>query len=156
MARQPDIQYIRFTTDGSAARKAEFLAPLKTIRLPKVKKQKQKRITVHIDPFAFAGIAMAAVMFLLMVVGVIRLNAAQEQLAMMSGYVETLSEENIQLRASFEEGCDLEQIERTALALGYVPQEQVEHITIQIPAPVVEQEQSGWERLYTFLGGLFA
>ena len=156
MARQPDIQYIRFTTDGSAARKAEFLAPLKTIRLPKVKKQKQKRITVHIDPFAFAGIVMAMVMLLLMVVGVVRLNAAQEQLTMMSGYVETLNAENIQLRTTFEEGCDLEQIERTALALGYVPQEQVEHITIQVSAPVVEQEQSGWERLYTFLVGLFA
>ena len=156
MARQPDIQYIRFATDGSAARKAEFLTPLKTIRLPKVKKQKQKRVTVHIDPFAFAGIVMAAVMMLLMVVGVVRLNAAQEQLDMMSGYVQSLNEENIQLRETFEEGCDLEQIERTALALGYVPQEQVEHITIQMPAPVVEQEQNGWERLYTFLVGLFA
>lgn len=156
MARQPDIQYIRFNTDGSAARKAEFLTPLKMLHLPKVNKQRKKRITLHIDPIAFSGIVMAAVMLVLMVVGVVRLNAAKEQLGMMSAYVETLNEENVQLRATFEEGCDLEQIERTAIALGYVPQEQVTHITIQVPTPVVEQEQSGWERLYTFLVGLFA
>ena len=41
MARQLDVQYIRFYTDGSAAHKVAPVAPLKTIKLPKIKKHKR-------------------------------------------------------------------------------------------------------------------
>ena len=154
MARQPDIQYIRYYTDGSAARKVAPLAPLKTLKLPKIRLK--KRITLHIDPLAISGILMAAVMIRLMAVGIANLNAASQQLQTMESYVQTLTEENAQLSNAFHEGYDLEEIRTTALALGMVPKEQVQHITIRIPPEIVEEEPTSWERFYTFLTGLFA
>ena len=154
MARQPDIQYIRFYTDGNAARKVAPVAPLKTIKLPKIKLQ--KRITLHIDPIAVTGIVMAAVMLVLMAVGVAKLNAAQQEMQTMAVYVETLNAENAQLRQTFSEGYDLEEVERTAIALGLVPKDQVRHVTVQVPQEQLHEEPNAWERLCTFLTGLFA
>ena len=154
MAQRPDIRYIQFYTDGSAARKVEPVAPLKTIKLPAVKKQ--KRTTVYIDPVAVASIGMAVVMAVLIVVGFVRLNNAQQELQTMSAYVDTLRAENTQLQEKFSEGYDLEQIERTALALGFVPVEQVEHIHVTLPEIVEPVEPTAWERFTTFLAGLFA
>ena len=154
MARQPDIQYIRFYTDGSAARKVAPVAPLKTIKLPKIKLK--KRITVHIDPLAVAGIVMAAVMMVLMVVGMAKLSSATGEMETMSSYVQTLSQENAQLQQTFTEGYDLEEVERTALALGLVPKEQVRHITVRVPPVQVQEEPGAWQRLCAFLTGLFA
>ena len=154
MARQPDIQYIRFYTDGSAARKVAPVAPLKTIKLPKIKLK--KRVTLQIDPLAVAGIVMAAVMMVLMVVGMAKLSAATGEMETMSGYVQTLSEENAQLQKTFSEGYDLEEVERTALALGLVPKEQVQHITVSVPPVEIQEEPGAWQRLCAFLTGLFA
>ena len=154
MARQPDVQYIQFYTDGSAARKVAPVAPLKTIKLHKVKKQ--KRILVRIDPVATAGIIMAVVMMVLMAVGVAQLRSAQLELASMEAYVDTLREENTSLNAEFSQGYNLEDIEKTALALGMVPMDQVRHVTIQAPETEIEKEPGAWERFYIFLTGLFA
>lgn len=154
MARHPNVQYIRFYTDGSAARKVEPVAPLKTIKLPKIKKS--KRITVHIDPIAVAGIVMAAVMLVLMMAGVTQLRGAREQMQVMASYVDTLTQENEQLQQTLSQGYNLDEIQRTALALGLVPKEQVRHVSIQVPQPQVEEEPGAWEQLYTFLVGLFA
>ena len=154
MARQPDIQYIRYVTEGSAARKVAPVVPLKTMRLPRIKIN--KRITLHIDPLAFAGIFMSAVMIVLMAVGVMQLNQAQIQLQNMESYVQELEQENVQLRDTFEQGYDVDQIERTALALGLVPKEQVEHISVRVVQPSSEQEPEGWEKIGIFLAGLFA
>ena len=153
MARQPDIQYIYYT-DGSAARKFAPLEPLKTIKLPKLKLKKQ--IVLHIDPLAFAGIVMAFVMLVMMVSGISHLNTTQQQVQAMDAYVQTLTEENLQLQQSFHEGYDLEQVEKTALALGFVPKEQVAHITVRISPEQVQEEPTAWENIYTFLTGLFA
>ena len=154
MARQPDIQYIRYYTDGSVAHKIAPLAPLKTIKLPKIKLK--KRIVWHIDPLAIAGIAMAITMTVLMIVGIVKLNAVTQQLSVMESYVQTLTEENAQLKKTFHEGYDLAEIEATALALGLVPKEQVQHITIRIPSEQIVEEPTSWERFCTFLAGLFA
>ena len=154
MARQYDIQYIRFYTDGSAARKVAPVAPLKTLKLPRVKKQ--KKTAVRIDPIALAGIVMSVVMFVLMCVGISQLRTAQQELQTMTAYVDTLQTENTSLKAAFSESYDIEQIERTALALGLVPEEEVRHVTIQVPQTQVEEEPGAWERFYIFLTGLFA
>ena len=154
MARKTDIQYVRFYTDGSAARKIAPVAPLKTMKLPKIKRK--KRTTLHIDPLAFAGIMMAAVMLVLMAVGIHQLRTARGELQTMDTYVQTLTEENQHLQQTFHEGYNLEQIEKTALALGLVPKEQVTHITIQVPKEPAVEEPSAWEQVYAFLTGLFA
>lgn len=154
MARQPDVQYIRFYTDGSAARKVAPVAPLKTIKLPKVKKH--NKITLHIDPVSIGGIVMAAVMLVLMVVGVAQLASTRQELQVMENYVQTLEQENDSLEDTYLQSYDLEAVEQTALALGYVPVEQVKHVTIRVPQVQEEQQPGAWERFYTFLTGLFA
>ena len=154
MAQRVDVRYIQFYTDGSAARKVTPVVPLETIRVPRVKKR--KRIVVHIDPVAVLGIAVAAVMLVLMAVGLTQLRNARQELSAMSAYVDTLTEENASLNAAYSEGYDLDQVRTTALALGLVPVDQVRHVTVQVPVSQSEEAPGAWERFYTFLTGLFA
>ena len=154
MAQHPDVQYIRFYTDGSAAKKMAPVAPLHTIRLPKMKKM--KKLVLRIDPVAICGIIMAAIMLVLMTVGAVQLHNARKDLETMSAYVETLQQENASLQSTLSDGYNLADVERTALALGLVPREQVKHVTIQLPAEETEAEPNTWEQFYTFLTGLFA
>ena len=154
MAQRTDIRYVQFYTDGSAARKIAPVAPVKTIKLPKIKKQ--KRITVCIDPVAVASIGMALMMAVLIVVGMVQLNNARQEMQTMSAYVQTLREENTQLQQTYSEGYDIEQVERTALALGLVPVEQVQHVSITLPQIEEPVKPTVWEQFTTFLAGLFA
>ena len=154
MARHPDVQYIRFYTDGSAAKKVAPVAPLHTIRLPKIKLP--QKAVLRIDPVAICGIVMALVMLVLMTVGAVQLHSARQELETMSGYVEMLQQENASLQVTLSEGYDLAEIERTAQALGLVPREQVRHITIEVATEEATQEPNSWEQFYTFLTGLFA
>ena len=154
MTQRTDIRYIQYYTDGSTARKIAPVAPLKTIKLPKVKKQ--KRITVHLDPVAVLSIGMAIVMTVLIAVGMVQLNNARNEMQTMSTYVDTLRQENAQLQQSFSDGYDLGQIEQTALALGLVPIEQVRHVSVTLPQIEKSVEPTSWERFVTFLAGLFA
>ena len=155
MARHPDIQYIRFQTDGNAARKVEVVAPIKTLRLPRAKTQR-KPLVLHIDPLALTAIFMVIVMASLMFVGVARLNTAQQQTIAMQNHVKALETKNETLRNNFEEACDLDAIERTAMAVGMVPAEQVTHISVRVPQQIAEEQPDTWERITMFLAGLFA
>ena len=74
MARKPDVQYVRFVTDGSAARVAEWLPVKAKTRLPKIKKRKAKASAIYLDPLAFVGILLSCVMLVLMVVMAILLG----------------------------------------------------------------------------------
>ena len=154
MAQRLDVQYVQFHTEGSAARKVIPLAPLQTLKLPKIKKV--KRLVLHIDPLAVAGICMAVLMIVLMLVGAAQLTTQRQQLNEMTLYVEDLRTENEILENRFDQKCDLEQIERTALALGMVPKEQVKHVRISAPVMIEEETPGTWERFYIFLTGLFA
>ena len=154
MAQQYNVQYIRYQYDGSAARKVSPVAPLKTLKLPRVKKH--SRTVVRIDPIAMAGVVISVVMFIMMCVGVGQLRDARQELQTMTSYVDTLQAENASLKTTFTENCDLEEVERTALALGLVPKDQVQHVSIHVPQVPVEETPGAWDRFYTFLAGLFA
>jgi len=152
MAQRTQIQYIRFYTEGSAARKvAPVVTPFKTARLPKV--NHQKKIVLRIDPVAVVGIVVAVAMMIMMVVGIFQYKAAQEQAQLMERYVETLNRDNESLRNTYD-SIDLTAIEQTALALGMVPESQVQHVSLRVP-PVQEIEEPQ-ETFWTFLAGLFA
>ena len=154
MARHLDVQYVQFYTRGNAACKVAPVAPMPTAKLPRVKKQ--KRIVLHIDPVAVAGIVMAAFMLVLMAVGVIQLHNAKQSVATLENQVDTLWEEHRQLNAAYEDGYDILDVEKTALALGMVPKDEVTQIVMQVPVSPQEKEPGAWERIYTFLTGLFA
>ena len=153
MARKFDVQYVRFYTDGSTARKVVTAEPVQTVRLPKA--TKSKRIVLTIDPVATAGILMAAMMLVLLVVGVFQLRSARQGVTQMAAYVDTLQAENTVLQDTYNASYDIEYVEKTALALGLVPREQVRQVRMQLPA-VQEGHPGMWDRFYTFLTGLFA
>jgi len=153
MVRQPTIQYVSFSTDGSAARKMAPVSPWKIAKLPKIRKN--KKIVLHIDPVAILGIVTAMVMLVMMIVGVVQLGQAQKQAAVMEAYVDTLREENTELLTTYNAGYDLEEVETMALALGMVPNTEVR--TLKVDVPLVEEESTGaLEEVWIFLTGLFA
>lgn len=154
MARQPDVRYIRLYTDGSAARKMEVAAPVKTAK--RNRPRKQKRILVFVDPVAILGILTAVVMLIVMFTSMHMLKQARYETAQMEQYVASLQEENKLLQEEFEAGYDLETVEQTALALGMVPADQVEHIYISVEVPQETVQPDAWDQIYTFLAGLFA
>lgn len=154
MAQRVDIQYVKFYTQGSAARRVAPVVPVHTSALPQMKKRKIQRI--YVDPVATLGIVVAVCMLIMMAVGVAQLRSEQRQTAAMAEYVEQLREENAVLQARYTEECDLEAVEKTALALGMIPQQEATHISIQVEPSQTEEPVSLWQRIGTFLTGLFA
>lgn len=159
MVRHPEVQYIRFYTDGSAARKVEVANPVrKTKTVPKTRKK--KKIVLYVDPLAILGILTAVVMVIVMLCSMAKLEEAEAETAAMEQYVAQLREENAMLQDEYEAGYDIQEVERTALALGMIPMEQAQHVTLEKPStPAVQletRETDAWDWIYTFLAGLFA
>ncbi len=135
MARKPDVQYIRFVTDGSAARVAEQ-DPVRTkTRLPKVRKPRAKVSAIYLDPLAFVGILLSCVMLVLMVVNCVQLHDYQLKANAMDDYVDSLIEDNARLADKYHDQIDLQDIEQKAYALGLVPIDQVRRITVDVERP---------------------
>lgn len=160
MALQPDIQYVPFYyVEGSAARKVEHRAtPAKAAPVPTPKRRRSRRKTVAVDPVAITGLLVVVVLMCAMVVGFAQYSASLERNAQMSQYISELEAENAQLQQQYQDGYDLEDIQDIAGALGMVPAEDVEQITIDVELPQQETEAqlSFWESVATFLAGLFA
>ena len=154
MARRPDVEYVRYYTDGSAARQLEPKIPRKKRQLPKVKQQPKQ--TLYIQPMAIVGVVLSVVMLVMMVAGSVELYHAQQEKQAMEDYVRKLNRENIIQRAEYEESLDLETIEKSALALGMIPEAEAKRITISIPEPEIVEEPGFWEKTVLFLESLFA
>lgn len=154
MARGPEVQYIRYYTDGSAARQLEPALPKKRRPLPKTKKQ--YRHTLYIQPMAIAGLLLSAVLLVMMAVGYTELRHAQRQEEAMEKYVQQLKSQNAIDRAEYEETLDIEEIERSALALGMIPQEQAQQMVITVEMPQQQETPGFWQQTITFLESLFA
>ena len=155
MARKPDIQYVRYCTDGSAARQLEVYSPRKQ-NAATPRPRKRKGYVIYVDPLAVAGILLSAVMLVTMLVSGIRLIVAQQQLSDVKAYVTTMTQSNENLRRTYEESYDLEEVEKSALALGMIPADQAQTIQISTAVPAHEAEPTGMERVELFLSGLFA
>ena len=154
MAQRLEIQYIRFDTDGSAARQPAPVSRQKQVSKPRPRRQKQP--VLYIDPVAILGVAVAAVMLVAMLVSLVQFYQAQQELQTMQSYVQELFQENQQLQEMYDSGYDLEEVLRVAEALGMVPRDQVESILLQMPAPEAPPQPTFWEKISTFLSGLFA
>ncbi len=155
MARYPEIQYVRYYTPGTAARKLEVPVKQNSARQIPTRKR-QKKIVVHLDPVAAIGIVAATVMLILMLTGVSSLRQAQQEKVQMEQYVVSLQKEYASLQNTYEASYDLQEVESMALALGMVPREQVQQITMQVADPETAEQTTVWENIRTFLTGLFA
>ena len=155
MPRQPEIQYIRYYSDGSAARQIAPSAYRKDQPAVRTVRRPVKQTVIEVDPLATIALIVAVIMVITMAVGWARLSEARRQHEQMTTYVTQLEQQNDELTAYFESGYSLETVEQAALALGLVPVDQVRHVQIRVPeqqeAPM--QQLSWWDRIYTFLAG---
>ena len=129
MARNTQNRYIQFYAAGSAARQLELpLQPQQ--QTPKPRRRKQKKLVLRVDLAAMAGIIVAAVMLLLMAEGAFELNALNKEVAYVERYIAQLEEEQLQLKNTYRESYDLEEIRTEALEMGLVPAEQAQNVVI--------------------------
>ena len=133
MARKPEIQYIQYYVDGTAARKPEPRPLPGKQKKPLPQKKRRPRYVLKVQPLAVLGIVLSLVLLCMMFSGISEFREAQQQMRQMQDHVVSQRQRNAQLREKYEEDIDLEEIRRAALALGMVPEEQVKHITVSVP-----------------------
>ena len=156
------VQYVRYYTAGSAAEKVgdsarnRAKASGQPVKPQPVEQKKPKVSACVVHPFALIGTAVAVILALCVMAGAFRFYQAGQQEAAMAGYITTLKEENAALEEQYSSGYDLEEIRKTAEAMGLVPKDQVEHIRMQVKLPVPEPEPTFWESFWAELQELFA
>ena len=156
MAQKHDILYVNFYTDGSAARKLAPAFPAAQPRKGGSAKRKKKTV-IFLDPVAVCSLIVAAVLLISMAVGLTQLQSAQAEAAAMESYLEQLTAENERLAQEFDSQVDLETVEKTALAMGMVPKDQVKSVNIQVQEIRIEEPQKTfWDQMYAILTNLFA
>ena len=155
MAMQPEVRYINAYVSGTAAPQP-VKKPQKrpAVYLPKVKKQQKWLIPV--DMVAVGGIFAAVVLSIMLIVGLVQMNQAQREARIYKEYALSLQQENKALEDTYTASYDLEEVRDIALAMGMVPVEQVEHMTMQVVTPEVVQEPTAWESFWAFFLGMFA
>ena len=153
MARKPDVLYIRYETDGSAARSLEPIVHRAKTKLPEPKRKADP--VIRLDPLAFVGIVVSAVMVVLMSVSVFQLIELQDRNDQMQEYIQILESKNADLTDTFWDECDLQELEEKALALGMIPVDQAQRIKVSIPVDENGEETSIKKSGWTFLTGLF-
>ncbi len=154
MARKTTVNYVNFYTAGSEALKFEPQPIIrKEVTLPKPRRK--KKIVVHFDPVVVLGVAVAAVLFVMMLAGMVRVIGAQQEASRMQDYVAYLQEENAALEQQYQEAYDPEEIREIATAMGMIPVEQAPKVYISVPQQAI-QEPTAWERFTAILTDLFA
>ncbi len=156
MARKTDILYINYYMSGSTACQLERRAPQKRTSMPQKKRRPRQKIIIRLDPSVVLGTCVAFVMFILMIAGAVRLSNVQKDVQQMHNYNVSLQAENAQLRQSFEENFDMEEIRSIATAQGMIPVQQAKHVSVQVNVPQQEVQLSAWDNFWNFLTGLFA
>lgn len=156
MVQKPKIQYVgQFYVHGSEARALELEQRKKQAKtkLPLAKLEKIEKI--YIDPVALAGIAVAVVMLITMVVGALQIRDDWKEYQIMADYVSELHRENARLSHEYRSNYDLDEIEMKALALGMVPKSEVEVIPVTVTMPVPKPELTLEDEILRFWYGLW-
>lgn len=154
MARGSDIQYVQFYTDGSAARQFELKPRQPKKKLQQPRPRRKKKIVLHVDFIAVAGMLVAGVMLLLMLTGMSGLNKLNDEVTRLEGYLSELEQENLELHHTYREGYDIDQIREQALEMGMIPASRATTVTIQVGDAAESEEQAS--SFWSFLEGLFA
>lgn len=157
MAQKPEIQYIgQFYVHGSEAKK---LAPQNEQKKAKTElpQHRFERIRkVHVDVLALSSILVAAVLMITMVAGTLSLQTAWQELHVAQEYVYELESRNATLAAAYRSGYDLEEVRSAATALGMIPVEEAQVVSLQVTVPEVQPESTLLDDIVWFLEGLFA
>ena len=157
MAQSNDVQYIRYYSYGSAAEKVELpVKEKKKITLPKPNLEQVGKNILKMDALALTGIAVAVVMLLCMLIGLIQVNVANAKLQEAQVLVAQLEAEHDRLKTEYEHGYDLAEIRVSAEAMGMVPVEEVRHVKLKLQEPVAEETVTWWEQWVLDFKALFA
>ena len=155
MAMQTEIRYINAYVSGTAAPQPERKPQKHSMaQLPKIKKQ--PRYVIPVDVVALSGILAAVVLTVMLVVGLVQMNQAQQQAKMYREYAISVQEQNAALKDTYTSSFDLEEVREIAITMGMVPAEEVTHLQMESFEPQQVQEVTAWESFWTFLVGLFA
>ncbi len=153
MARRNDIQYVRYYTFGAAAQKLDTQERKAT--LPKYKPE--KRIPVPVDPVSILGSAVAIVLAVLMLVGLIQVHYTNYQVKMAEAEVITQERIHERLSEEYAASYDLDEVRVAAESMGMIPAEQALRVSVPVETPVQEPVQvSWWDSLLASLHQLFA
>ena len=157
MVQKPDIQYVtQFYSYGSAAKALELKpAPKKQKFTLPIAKPVQK-IRIAVDPVAVAGILIAIAMVVVMAVSVRGYLDTCDEYRAMTKRVIALQNVNVQRQQEYKDMYNLDDIREQALALGMIPMEEAQVITITPVIPEPEAEPTWWENISWFMKGLFA
>ena len=157
MNQKPKIQYVgQFYIHGSEARQLQLQEEKRQAKtkLPLARIQQIEK--VYVDPVALAGIAVAVVMLVTMVLGAVQIKRDWEQYEQVSAYVSELKKENARKNHAYRLSYDLKDIESKALAMGLVPKSELQTATVVVTIPEPEPEMTRLEEIRFFLEGLFA
>ena len=157
MNQKPKIQYVgQFYVHGSEARALQLQEQKRQAKtkLPHARIQKIEK--VYVDPVALAGIAVAVVMLVTMVLGAVQLKRDWDQYERVSSYVSELKKENARKNHAYRLSYDLADIETKALAMGLVPKSELETMTVSVTVPEKLPQMTRMEEIRFFLEGLFA
>ena len=157
MNQKPKIQYVgQFYVHGSEARQLQLQEQKRQAKtkLPLARIQKIEKI--YVDPVALAGIVVAVVMLVTMVLGAIQIKRDWEQYEQVSAYVSELKKENARKNHAYRLSYDLKDIESKALAMGLVPKSELQTATVVVTVPEPEPEMTRLDEIRFFLEGLFA
>ena len=155
MTQRMQAQYVQFYIQGSSAMQLNPVDPKKAEPIQEIRPRTHKRIRIFVDPVALFSMVVALCMIITIFVGMGHLEKDKLEVQQMEQYVLYLQHQNRAVKAEYSASYNLEDIEKTALALGMVPAEEVDHFYIHVAEPVVE-EPTVWENIGTFLTGLFA
>ena len=157
MARKPDIQYIdKFYVHGSEARVLELKPQRRKAKTVLPSFAPQKETVVRIDALSLCAIVVAVTMMVLMVVGCFQLKASYERCEIVSDYVISLQNKNVELSEKYYSGFDPVDIHWKATALGMIPMEEAKTVTMTVTVPEEEPAPTIWENVVWFLEGLLA
>lgn len=145
MNQKAKIQYVgQFYVYGSEARALKQEQKKPKTRLPIAKLEAIEKI--YIDPVALAGIAVAVVMLVVMVLGAIQIHNDWQAYQKMDDYVTTLRAKNAELTLTYRSSYDLADIEMKALAMGMVPRGEVESRALSVTVPQVRDTALTWDQ----------
>ena len=157
MNQKPKIQYVgQFYVHGSEARQLQLQEQKRQAKtkLPLARIQKIEKI--YVDPVALAGIVVAVVMLVTMVLGAVQIKRDWDRYEQASAYVSELKKENARLNHAYRLSYDLEDIKSKALAMGLVPKSELETVAITVTVPEREPVLTRSDEIRLFLEGLFA
>jgi len=157
MTRKPEIQYIgEFYVHGSEARKVAAAPQKKTpkTRLPIAKLEKIEK--VYVDPVAIAAMAVAVLLLITMVMGVMQIQTDWQEYQVMRSRVHDLKELNHEKTLKVREAYDLDDIRAKATAMGMIPRADAQTMVLHITVPEKAPQRTWIDDVRWFVGGLFA